>query len=163
MMAHATCTECNQLGFLSKVKKKLGKSLAKSAPLNSVRVLGLKLCNFEVGEKVYIGQDLIVASMISEETCYLEIGNRVSMAPRVTIILSSDANWSHLMAKIKPIRSYVKLEDDCWIGTGAIILPGITIGKCSIVGAGAVVTKDVPPYSVVAGVPAKVMKKIGKF
>ena len=160
MMAYARYTECKQVGFLSKVKKKLGKSLAKSFPLNSVRVLGLKLCNFKVGEEVYIGQDLIVASIISEESCHLQIGNRVAIGPRVTIILSSDANWSNLMKKIKPIKGTIILKDDCWIGAGAIILPRVTIGECAIVGAGAVVTKDVEAYTVVAGVPAKLVKKL---
>ena len=47
-----------------------------------------------------------------------------------------------------------------WIGVNAVVLPGVTIGEGAVVAAGAVVTKDVPPYSVVAGVPAKVIKKI---
>lgn len=47
------------------------------------------------------------------------------------------------------------IKDDVRIGAGAIILSGVTIGECSVIGAGAVVTKDVEPYSVVAGVPAK--------
>jgi len=53
----------------------------------------------------------------------------------------------------------VTLEDDVWVGLNAIVLPGVTIGKGAIVGAGSVVTKDVPPYSIVGGVPAKVIKK----
>jgi len=52
------------------------------------------------------------------------------------------------------------IQDDAWIGAGAIILPNVTIGKGAVVGAGAVVTKDVPPYTVVAGVPAKEIKKL---
>nr|WP_143033346.1 DapH/DapD/GlmU-related protein [Prevotellamassilia timonensis] len=52
----------------------------------------------------------------------------------------------------------VIIEDDCWIGFNVIILPGVTIGKGSIIGAGAVVTKSIPPYSVAGGVPAKVIK-----
>jgi acetyltransferase-like isoleucine patch superfamily enzyme len=50
------------------------------------------------------------------------------------------------------------IEDDVWIGTGAIILKGVTIGEGAIVAAGALVIKDVPPYSVVGGIPAKVLK-----
>jgi acetyltransferase-like isoleucine patch superfamily enzyme len=49
---------------------------------------------------------------------------------------------------------------DVWIGTGVIILPNVTVHEFSIIGAGSVVTKDVPAYSIVAGVPAKVIKKL---
>ena len=49
---------------------------------------------------------------------------------------------------------------DCWIGARAVILPGVTIGDCSVVAAGSVVTKDVPPYTMVAGNPAKVKKDL---
>jgi acetyltransferase-like isoleucine patch superfamily enzyme len=56
--------------------------------------------------------------------------------------------------------SAVVIEDDIWIGANAVILPGLTIGHHSVVAAGAVVTKDVPPHSLVAGVPAKVIKQI---
>ena len=54
----------------------------------------------------------------------------------------------------------VKIGDDVWIGGRVIILPGVTIGNGCIIGAGAVVTKDIPPYSVAVGVPAKVVKII---
>jgi acetyltransferase-like isoleucine patch superfamily enzyme len=52
------------------------------------------------------------------------------------------------------------IEDDIWIGANAVILPGVTIGQHSVVAAGAIVTKDIPPHSLVAGVPAKVIKQI---
>ena len=51
------------------------------------------------------------------------------------------------------------VEDDVWIGARAIILKGVTIGKGSVVGAGAVVTKTIPPYSIVGGVPAKILRR----
>ena len=54
----------------------------------------------------------------------------------------------------------IVIEDDAWIGAGAIILDGVRVGKGAVVGAGAVVTEDVPPHTVVAGVPAKVVKRI---
>jgi maltose O-acetyltransferase len=54
----------------------------------------------------------------------------------------------------------VRIEEDCWLGTGAIVLPGVCIGKGSIIGAGAVVTKDVPAYSLAIGVPARVVRQI---
>ncbi|WVQ73607.1 hypothetical protein IAR50_003187 [Cryptococcus sp. DSM 104548] len=54
----------------------------------------------------------------------------------------------------------IVIEDDCWIGGGAIILPGVTVGKGSTVGAGSVVTKSIPPRSVAVGNPARVIKKV---
>ena len=54
----------------------------------------------------------------------------------------------------------VTIEEDCWLGTGAIVLPGVHIGRGSIIGAGAVVTKDIPPLSIAVGVPARVIRKI---
>jgi acetyltransferase-like isoleucine patch superfamily enzyme len=54
----------------------------------------------------------------------------------------------------------VVIEEDCWLGTGAIILPGVRVGRGSIIGAGAVVTKDIPPLSLAVGVPARVVRQI---
>ncbi len=56
-----------------------------------------------------------------------------------------------------PHKSVI-IEDDVWIGTNAIILPGVTIGQGAVIGAGAVVTKDVSPYAIVAGVPARLIR-----
>ena len=55
-------------------------------------------------------------------------------------------------------RSFVKIEDDCWIASNAVILAGVTVGKGAVVAAGSIVTKDVPPYSIVGGNPAKIIK-----
>jgi acetyltransferase-like isoleucine patch superfamily enzyme len=157
-MVYSNNKESRQVSFITKLKIKFGKKLAKSFPHNKIRILGLRICGYTVGKDVYIGEDLIIASMISEKTCNLTIGDRVAIGPRTTLILSSDANWSNLMLTIKPIRGEIILEKDCWIGAGAIILPNITIGESAIVGAGAVVTKDVNASEIVVGVPAKKIK-----
>jgi acetyltransferase-like isoleucine patch superfamily enzyme len=65
---------------------------------------------------------------------------------------------SRPIAKQGLVRKSVVIEDDVWIGGRVNILAGVTVGRGSVVAAGAVVTHDVPPYSVVAGVPAKVIK-----
>ena len=91
---------------------------------------------------------------------YITIGDRVLMGPRVNLLAEN-----HLFADVgRPIklqgveRSSITIEDGCWLGAGSSILAGVTVGHGSIVAAGAVVTKDVPPLSVVAGVPAEVVR-----
>lgn len=91
---------------------------------------------------------------------YIEIGDNVMISPRVSIY-SENHNFSETdipMLEQGVTRSFVKIEDDCWIAANAVILAGVTVGKGSIVAAGAVVTKDVPPFSIVAGNPARVIK-----
>ncbi len=148
------------LELFIKLKIKFARILIANFPLNSVRVWGIKMCGFKVGQNVYIGPGLIITMFNSRSECELVIGNRVAIAPRVTLVLSSDANWSNLNRIIKPIQGKIILKDDCWVGTGVIILPNLTIGEMSVIGAGSVVTKEVPPYTIVAGIPAKELKKL---
>ena len=76
-------------------------------------------------------------------------------------LTSSSPNLSRIRLYVKVVDGKIRIENDAWIGAGVIILPNVNIGEFSVIGAGAVVTKDVPPYTVVAGVPAKTIKKIG--
>lgn len=90
---------------------------------------------------------------------FVEIGKNVIIAPRVSIYAENHNFHSNTAIRdLGVTRSFVKIEDDCWIASNAVILAGVTVGKGSVVAAGSVVTNDVPPYSVVAGVPAKVIK-----
>ena len=75
---------------------------------------------------------------------------------RCELISNNHAPEEHQILTCKP----VVLKRNCWIGAGATILPGVTVGENAIVGAGAVVTKDVEPNTVVGGIPAKVIKKL---
>lgn len=59
-------------------------------------------------------------------------------------------------------REGIIIEDDCWLGSGVKVLDGVTIGKGCVIGANSVVTKDIPPYSVAVGAPARVIKKRGE-
>lgn len=92
---------------------------------------------------------------------YVEIGDNVIMGPRVGIYAENHL-FDNMDIPIKEqgvLREFVKIEDDCWIASNVNILAGVTIGKGSVIASGSVVTKNVPAYSVVAGVPAKVIKK----
>lgn len=92
----------------------------------------------------------------------IEIGNNVLFAGYVHITDHSHGYEDiSLPVKIQPLitKGPVIIEDDCWLGFSCEILSGVHIGKHSIVAARAVVTKDVPPYSIVAGNPAKVIKQ----
>ena len=91
---------------------------------------------------------------------FIHIGSNVMMGPRVTLLAESHNHGDPaLPMKSQGVsRSSIRIEDDCWIGAGAQVLPGVTIGRGSVVGAGAVVSRDVPAYSVVAGVPARLIR-----
>jgi acetyltransferase-like isoleucine patch superfamily enzyme len=91
----------------------------------------------------------------------LEIGNGVRISAHVIIVPMNHIynNPSIPIWMQGETRKGIKVEDDVWIGAGAKILDGVTIGRGSVIGAGAVVTGDIPPYSVAVGIPAKVIKK----
>lgn len=89
------------------------------------------------------------------------IGRDVMMGPEVVIYTSGHefgATDIPIMDQGFTAAKPVIIGDDVWIGRRAIIMPGVTIGDGCVIGAGAVVTKDIPPYSVAGGVPAKVIK-----
>lgn len=161
--------KCNKMAYGNKVLKlnlfrvfkiRISRIIVSSFPLNSIRVWALRRCGFKVGKNVYIGIGLILTMLNEKSGCELFIGDRVAVAPRVTLVLGSDANWSRLTNIIPPVEGKITLEDDCWIGTGVVVLPNIKIGEMSVVGAGSVVNKDVPPFTIVAGNPAKHIKSL---
>ena len=89
------------------------------------------------------------------------IGNDVMMAPEVIILSGShkfDRTDIPMREQGAPPKKTVQIGDDVWIGTRSIILPGVTIGSHSIIGAGSVVTKDVPEWAIVAGNPANLIR-----
>lgn len=112
-----------------------------------------------VGDDVLIGQGAYFSAKKE-----IKIGDKVLFGPYVSII-GGDHNIYRIgcyMADVKDKSPEddmpVIIEDDVWVGAHSIILKGVTIGRGAIVGAGSVVTKDVPPYAIIAGVPARVIK-----
>jgi len=140
--------------------KKILKTIASLIPGNRLRVGLLRMAGFKIGEEVYIGEGLIIAEVLEDKSEKLIIEDRVSIAPRVTLLTSSDPNNSHLSKHYPPVRGKIVIKHDAWIGTGAIIFPNVTIGEFSVVGANSVVKSNVEPYTVVAGSPAVPVKKL---
>lgn len=110
---------------------------------------------FVIGDETWIGQQCFMHSAGG-----LHIGARVGIGPGVKIITSRHAEAGrNIPILFSPIEmAPVVIEDDADIGIGAIVLPGVTIGKGAQIGAGAVVARDIPSYSVAAGVPAKIVR-----
>lgn len=134
--------------------------------------------NIEIGDNVYIGHYAVIkgyhknklkigdGTWIGQQVFFhgaggLTIGKNVGIGPHVNIITSShkssnaDLPVLHNKIEFKPVI----IEDGCDIGVGAVILPGVKIGRNSIIGAGAVVTKAIPERSIAVGNPARVIKK----
>ena len=113
----------------------------------------------EFGKNTKIGKNVFINSCCRfQDNGGIEIGDKTMIGPNVTIVtVNHEINPE---TRINAIPKPVKIGKNVWIGAGCTILPGVIIGENSIIGAGSVVTKDVPANIVVAGNPAKLIKKI---
>ncbi len=111
------------------------------------------------GARLEIGDDCSINYGVSIGcTESIRIGARCRLGPYVMIV---DSAFHELTDRSKrPAPQPVVIEDDVWVGAKASIMPGVHLGRGAVVGTAAVVTKDVPPFSVVAGVPARLVKTI---
>ena len=112
-----------------------------------------RMCRFYLPTGVKIGNNTVInRDVLLDGRSGLYIGNNVSISESVAIItLEHDPNDSSFGTRGAPVH----VDDKVFIGTRAMILPGIRIGEGAVIAAGAVVTRDVPPYSIMAGVPAR--------
>ena len=145
--------------FLRRLRKKVFKRWARNAFFPGWRVQLLRWCGFEIGCDVYIADGLLVVEELADEG-NLSIGDRVSIAPRVTIVTSSHPNASRIRPVAPVARGPVRLGDDAWLGAGAVILPGVTVGRGAVIAALSVVAEDVPELTVVGGQPARVIRRL---
>jgi len=111
-----------------------------------------------IGNGVSIGDYSIIKA-----TSEVIIMDNVLTGRNVLIGDSQFANWDYYSYSDKKAYKSIVIGEDVWIGENAIILPGVNIGKGSVVGAGAMVCYDIPSYSLAAGNPAKILKQINAF
>jgi acetyltransferase-like isoleucine patch superfamily enzyme len=103
-------------------------------------------CHIAAIEKIVIGDNVLIASKV-----YITDHDH-GMITKESLLIPP--------AQRELVSSPVYIDDNVWIGEGVMILKGVSVGKGAVIGAGSVVTKDVPPYSVVVGVPARVIKQL---
>ena len=124
----------------------LGEDSFVAAPIN-----GSCISSMKIGKHVFINSNLLAMARGG-----ITIEDEVQIAANVQLISNNHDEYDRQVLTCKPVR----IKKGAWIGAGASILPGVCVGKHAIVGAGSVVTKDVPDYAVSVGNPAKVIKML---
>jgi acetyltransferase-like isoleucine patch superfamily enzyme len=118
--------------------------------------------NVYMGDDCHIGENNMLLCLLAP----IKIGNHFMSGPNVTFITGNhriDILGKYMTEitnndKLPENDEEIIVEDDVWVGAGSIILKGVRIGRGSVIAAGSIVTKDVPPYAIVGGSPAKVIK-----
>lgn len=148
------------IGFVLTVfKDKLCHKLAWKAPISCMRVALHRWRGVRIGKKVHFGADVWIDEVYPY---YIEIGDGVSIDGDNMILVHNKPMRYH--AKVgKSFVAPVVIKDNAEISIRAIILPGVTIGEGSIIAAGSVVTKSIPPFVMAAGTPAVVKKDLAKL
>jgi acetyltransferase-like isoleucine patch superfamily enzyme len=134
--------------------------LARFCIPGELRVWLYGLMGASVGRGVFIGLDTYLDDQFPE---LIRIEDEVGISFRVTIVVHDDSGaWTgDPPCRLEGTVAPVVLRRGCYLGAGCVVLPGVTVGERAVVGAGAVVTKDVPAGKVVVGVPARVVRDAG--
>jgi maltose O-acetyltransferase len=117
------------------------------------------LGNGNIYQRLVIGEDCLISI-----ACFIDLASKITLGDRVGVgphcmLLTGDHDYGddqNRVGQLAPLPIHV--GDGTWLGARSLILPGVTIGKGAVIAAGAIVTKDVPPNTVVAGIPAKVIR-----
>lgn len=133
-----------------------GNRISLSARLvSSVRIIGPVV---EVGDDSFIGHETMLTGAVSSS---ITIGSCCDIAPRVLLVTGSheiDPVGKHSAGE--GIAKNIVIKDGVWIGAGSTILGGVTIGEKAVIGAGSIVTKDIPPYTIAYGCPCKPQRNL---
>jgi maltose O-acetyltransferase len=159
--AHELCEEFNRSSKLSQrtaMLKRLFGKCGRSLPHIEPPFYCDYGFNITVGVNFYANYSCVIL-----DCAPVYIGDNVMFAPRVQLYTAAHPLEARTRVAGVEFARPIWIEDDVWIGGGAIVVPGVRIGARSVVAAGAVVTKDVPPDCLVAGVPARVKKNLKKL
>lgn len=110
-----------------------------------------------MGERAYLGKGCLLDLVEA-----IEIGDEAAVSAACALLTHGDPGTGRFMEQtyFPRVTGAIRIGRGAWIGAGAVVLPGVTVGAYSVVGAGAVVRHDVEPYSVVAGVPARLIRRL---
>lgn len=139
--------------MLKEMFAEIGKDCYIEPPLHSN--WGGKHCHF--GDCVYANFNLTLV-----DDTHIYIGSNTMLGPNVTIATAGHPILPELREQAYQFNAPVHIGKNCWFGAGVIVLPGITIGDNSVIGAGSVVTKDIPENVVAVGNPCRVLREIGE-
>ena len=162
MFSYSDLRETEIINMCARLDRKILRWLGAHHPDNRTRKIFFELTNVTVGTGTVLNSGLVISDGYLP---LVRIGERVAISPNVIIIAQSGPNNSMLqnVTYVKDhlmLEAPVTIEDDAWIGAGAVLLPGVTVGRMSVIGAGAVVTKSIAPYSIASGIPAAVTRTL---
>ncbi len=109
-----------------------------------------------IGNNVSINRGTNIIPVISIKDAYIIFRNNIAVGPNV-VFIGGGHDYTDLTLPV--VAKSIIINDNCWIGAGSTILPGVELGEGVIIGASSVVTKSIPPYSIAVGNPAKVIKQ----
>lgn len=127
------------------------------APTSPLRAGFHRMRGVHIGGGAEIGYDVLIDNLYPER---VYIGKRATVAAR-SVILAHDEARAYAWGGQEVVKT-TRVGDGAFIGVGSVILPGVTVGEAAIVGAGSLVNRDVPPNTIVAGVPAREIGKRAK-
>lgn len=144
--------------FAKRLYRLVIEKIASICPFKSVKSSLYRCCGLNIGDDVYIGNGVLFDRAFPQ---MITIGNHVAIGDRAIITAHAHIPTDTPLKKIYPrtIKPVV-IEDGVWIMPNVTVINGVTIGKESVIATGSIVLKDVPPRTLVAGVPAKVVKDL---